>query len=72
MMINIKGYAEQNNFRIKWSGPMSNEIPWYVYEVPTFGVSSFNYIAIYADATMLKCFVRCTLWFRRMYKSMYR
>lgn len=56
MMINVKGYAEQNNFRIRWSGAMSNEIPWYVHEVPTFGVS-FNYTNHLHDATMLKCFV---------------
>lgn len=53
---NIKGYAEQNNMRIKWSGPMSNEIPWYVHEVPTVMVS-FNFTNHLHDATMVKCYI---------------
>ena len=32
---NIVGYAAENNYRIRWSTAMSNEIPWYVHEVPT-------------------------------------
>ncbi|QXW65094.1 glycosyl hydrolase [Streptobacillus moniliformis] len=53
---NIKGYAEANNMRIKWSGPMSNEIPWYVHEVPTVMVS-FNFTNHLHDATMVKCYI---------------
>lgn len=53
---NIKGYAEQNNMRIKWSAPMSNEIPWYVYEVPTVFIS-FNFTNHLHDATMVKCYI---------------
>ncbi|WP_068268957.1 glycoside hydrolase family 3 protein [Caviibacter abscessus] len=56
VFVNVKGYAEQNNMRIKWSGPMSNEIPWYVHEVPTVMVS-FNFTNHLHDATMVKCYI---------------
>lgn len=56
LFLNIKGYAEANNMRIKWSGPMSNEIPWYVYEVPTFAVS-FNFTNHLHDISMVKCMI---------------
>ena len=32
---NILGYGAENNYRIKWKLAMSNEVPWYVHEVPT-------------------------------------
>lgn len=35
----IHGYAIENNVRIHWGAPSSNQIPWYVYEVPTVFVS---------------------------------
>lgn len=53
---NVKGYAEQNNMRIKWSCPMANEIPWFVYEVPTVMVS-FNFTNHLHDATMVKAYI---------------
>lgn len=53
---NIKGYAEMNNTRIKYSVAMSNEVPWYVHEVPTFMVS-FNFTNHLHDLTMVKCLV---------------
>lgn len=56
LFVNVKGYAEQNNMRIKYSGPMSNEIPWYVHEVPTV-VVSFNYTNHLHDLTMAKCYI---------------
>lgn len=52
----IVGYAVENNVRIQWSAAMSNEIPWYVHEVPTVMVS-FNFTNHLHDATMVKCYI---------------
>lgn len=52
----VVGYGAQNNYRIQWSAAMSNEIPWYVWEVPTFAVS-LNYTTHLHDITMVKCLV---------------
>ncbi|GAB2473870.1 glycoside hydrolase family 3 N-terminal domain-containing protein [Luteococcus sediminum] len=52
----VIGYGAQNNYRIQWSAAMSNEIPWYVHEVPTFAVS-LNFTTHLHDLTMVKCFV---------------
>lgn len=52
----IVGYAVENNVRIHWSSAMSNEIPWYVHEVPTVMVS-FNFTNHLHDATMVKCYI---------------
>lgn len=56
VFVNVKGYAEQNNMRIRYSGPMSNEIPWFVHEVPTV-VVSFNFTNHLHDLTMAKCYI---------------
>lgn len=56
VFVNVKGYAEQNNMRIRYSAPMSNEIPWFVHEVPTI-VVSFNFTNHLHDLTMSKCFI---------------
>ena len=56
VFVDVKGYAEQNNMRIKYSGPMSNEIPWFVHEVPTV-VVSFNFTNHLHDLTMAKCYI---------------
>ncbi|MDO5375054.1 MAG: glycoside hydrolase family 3 N-terminal domain-containing protein [Staphylococcus rostri] len=53
---NIIGYAAENNYRIRWSTAMSNEIPWYVYEVPTVFVS-LNFTTHLHDATMVKAYI---------------
>ena len=50
---NVIGYGAQNNYRIQWKLAMSNEVPWYVYEVPTVFVS-LNYTTHLHDATMVK------------------
>jgi len=52
----VVGYGAQNNYRIQWKTAMSNECPWYVWEVPTFMVSH-NFTTHLHDATMVKCFV---------------
>ncbi len=52
----VVGYGAQNNYRIVWKTAMSNECPWYVWEVPTFMVSH-NYTTHLHDATMVKCYI---------------
>ncbi|MCX7852827.1 MAG: hypothetical protein N2383_08590 [Caldilineales bacterium] len=52
----IVGYGAQNNYRIQWKTAMSNECPWYVWEVPTVMVS-LNYTTHLHDATMVKCYI---------------
>lgn len=52
----IRGYAAENNYRIRWSSPMSNEIPWYVWEVPTVFIS-LNYTTHLTDVPMVKAYI---------------
>lgn len=52
----IQGYATENNVRIKWKMPMSNEIPWYVHELPTVFVS-LNFTTHLTDVPMVKTFI---------------
>ena len=56
VVINMKGYAKENNVRAAFSCSHSNEIPWYVKEVPTVGIS-LNYTNHLYDLPMLKTFV---------------
>ena len=53
---NVVGYGAQNNYRIQWTVAMSNEVPWFVHEVPTVFVS-LNYTTHLHDATMVKTYV---------------
>lgn len=52
----IRGYAVENNYRIRWSCAMGNEIPWYVWEVPTVFVS-LNYTTHLTDVPMVKAYI---------------
>ena len=52
----IVGYGAQINYRIQCSTAMSNEIPWFIYEVPTVFVS-LNFTTHLHDVTMIKTFV---------------
>lgn len=56
VFINVKGYAQENVVRIKWSTGHSNEIPWYVAERPTVFVS-LNYTTHLYDLPMAKTFI---------------
>jgi beta-N-acetylhexosaminidase len=56
ILAEVVGYGAQNNYRIQWKTAMSNECPWYVWEVPTFMVSH-NYTTHLHDASMVKCYV---------------
>ncbi|WP_027119736.1 glycoside hydrolase family 3 protein [[Mycoplasma] testudinis] len=52
----IRGYAAENNYRIRWSAAMANEIPWMVWEVPTVFVS-LNQTTHLTDVPMVKTFI---------------
>ncbi len=55
-VINMKGYAKENNTRLVYSASHSCEIPWYVNEVPTVAVS-LNYTNHLFDVPMMKTFI---------------
>ncbi len=52
----VQGYATENNVRIRWGASTSNEIPWYVHEVPTVFVS-LNYTTHLTDVPMVKTYI---------------
>jgi beta-N-acetylhexosaminidase len=52
----VIGYGAENNYRIKWKTAMSNEVPWYVQEVPTVFVS-LNFTTHLTDVPMVKCYI---------------
>ncbi|HAL73796.1 MAG TPA: glycosyl hydrolase [Clostridiales bacterium] len=56
IFINIKGYAQENNVRIRWSAKHTKELPWYIPEVPTIGVS-LNYTNHLIDLPQLKTYI---------------
>lgn len=56
LFINIKGYAQENNVRLRWSCNHSCELPWYNLEVPTVGVS-LNFTNHLIDVPQLRTFV---------------
>lgn len=55
-IIDMKGYAKENNTRLTYSVSHSYEIPWFVREVPTVAVS-LNYTNHLYDVPMMKTFV---------------
>lgn len=56
LFVNVKGYAQENNVRLRWSCNHSCELPWYHLEVPTVGVS-LNYTNHLIDLPQLHTFV---------------
>jgi beta-N-acetylhexosaminidase len=56
LFINVKGYALENEVRVRWSCNHSCELPWYNEEVPTIGVS-LNYTNHLIDVPQLHTFV---------------
>ncbi|MDD2534045.1 MAG: glycoside hydrolase family 3 N-terminal domain-containing protein [Eubacteriales bacterium] len=52
----ISGYAAENNYRIRWKCPMSNDIPWFVWEIPTVFIS-LNYTTHLTDVPMVKTYI---------------
>ena len=56
IVVNVKGYAQENNVRIRWSCNHSMELPWYNEEVPTVGMS-LNYTNHLIDLPQIHTFV---------------
>ncbi|HSR04799.1 MAG TPA: glycoside hydrolase family 3 N-terminal domain-containing protein [Proteiniclasticum sp.] len=54
--INVNGYAQENVVRVKWSQNHSMELPWYISEVPTIGIS-LNYTTHLIDIPQVKTFI---------------
>lgn len=52
----VQGYATENNVRIRWGAPTSNQIPWYVHEVPTVFIS-LNFTTHLTDVPMVKAYI---------------
>lgn len=56
LFVNIKGYAQENTTRLRWASGHSNEIPWYVSEVPTVAIS-LNYTTHLLDLPMMRTYI---------------
>ena len=56
LVLNIKGYAQENHVRLRWSCNHSSELPWYVTEVPTIGIS-LNYTNHLIDVPQVHTFI---------------
>ncbi len=56
VVFNIKGYAQENVVRVKWSSHHSIEMPWYISEVPTIGIS-LNLTNHLIDVPQIKTFI---------------
>lgn len=56
VFVHMKGYAQENNVRVKYSAPHSNELPWWIREVPTVCVS-LSYTNHLYDLPMMKTFI---------------
>lgn len=56
IVVNVKGYAQENNVRIRWSCNHSLELPWYNEEIPTVAMS-LNYTNHLIDLPQIHTFV---------------
>ena len=56
IVLNVKGYAQENNVRLRWSCNHSMELPWYNEEVPTVAVS-LNYTNHLIDLPQVHTFI---------------
>jgi beta-N-acetylhexosaminidase len=56
LVINVKGYAQKNTERVTFSCSHSQEMPWYVEEVPTIGIS-LNYTNHLIDVVNVHTFI---------------
>ena len=60
VFVNMKGYAQENNVRVKYSAAHSDELPWWICDVPTVCVS-LNYTNHLYDLPMMKTFINAYL-----------
>lgn len=56
IVINVKGYAQENNVRVRWSCNHSMELPWYNEEIPTVAMS-LNYTNHLIDLPQVHTFI---------------
>lgn len=56
LVVYVKGYAQENEVRLRWSCNHSSELPWYATEVPTVGIS-LNYTTHLIDIPQVRTFV---------------
>lgn len=56
VFINLEGYAQENQVRLRWSCSHCSEVPWYVTEVPTIGIS-LNYTNHLIDVPQIHTFI---------------
>ena len=56
VVINVKGYAQENWVRVRWSCNHSMELPWYNEEIPTIGMS-LNYTNHLIDVPQMRTFI---------------
>lgn len=56
VFVHMKGYAQENNVRVKYSAAHSNELPWWIREVETVCVS-LNYTNHLYDLPMMKTYI---------------
>lgn len=56
LVINVKGYAQENNVRLRWSCNHSCELPWYNEEVPTIAMS-LNYTNHLIDIPQVRTYI---------------
>lgn len=56
LVVNMKGYAQENNVRVSYSCGHSNEMPWFIPEVPTVGIS-LNYTNHLIDLPQLRTYI---------------
>ena len=56
LVLNIKGYAQENEVRVRWSCNHSMELPWYNEEVPTVAMS-LNYTNHLIDLPQIHTFI---------------
>ncbi len=56
IVINVKGYAQENHVRLRWSCNHSCELPWYNLEIPTAAIS-LNYTNHMIDVPNVHTFI---------------
>ncbi len=56
IVINVKGYAQENHVRLRWSCNHSCELPWYNLEIPTAAIS-LNYTNHMINVPNVKTFI---------------
>ncbi len=56
IVINVKGYAQENWVRVRWSCNHSKELPWYNEEIPTIAMS-LNYTNHLIDIPQIHTYI---------------